>query len=59
LAIKEGRQNSTTLEAFRRTMKRTEKECLSTRLSLEAVQKEIDSCRVKIGGIQARVEKER
>ena len=40
-------------------MTETEKECLSTRFCLEAVKKEIDSCKVKIGGIQSRVEKER
>lgn len=55
----DGRQTASALEVIKRRLADTDKECLSTKVSLEAVQKEIEQRKNKTGDIQAQLEKER
>lgn len=55
----DGRQTASALEVIKRRLADTDKECLSTKVSLEAVQKEIEQRKSKTGDIQAQLEKER
>lgn len=55
----DGRHNASTLEALNRSLAEAEKECLSTKASLDAVQKEIAHRKEKSGERLAQLEKEK
>eukprot|EP00250_Pteridium_aquilinum_P024480 c29137_g1_i1 orf=538-3168(-) len=55
----DGRRNGNGLEVLKRRLADADKECLSTKVSLEAVQREITQRKDKTGDIIAQLEKER